>query len=62
MIESVDVVTILGDLGARATTFYKHTVEGFGVASIARAPERDTDDGDWLVHCNSLKRREDCGE
>ena len=60
MVESVDVVTVFGDLGACAATFYEHTVEGFGVPSIAWAPERDTDDGDRLVHCDSLKRRKDC--
>lgn len=57
MVESVDVVTVFGDLGACAATFYEHTVEGFGVASIAWTPERDTDYGDWFVHCDSLKMR-----
>ena len=51
------MVTVLGDLGACAATFYEHTVEGFGVPSIAWAPERDTDYGDWFVHCDSLEKR-----
>jgi len=59
MVESVDVVTVLGDLGACAATFYEHAVEGFGVASIAWTPERDTDDGDRLVHRDGLNRRKD---
>lgn len=59
MIEGVDVVTILGDLGACATTFDEHTVERLGVASITRTSEGHTDDGDWLVHDGKFVMRTD---
>jgi hypothetical protein len=53
MIESVDVVTVFGDLSASAATFYEHAVESLGVPRITWASESDTDNGNWLIHDSS---------
>lgn len=60
MIESVDIVTILGDLSACTTTLDEHAVEGLGIPSIARTPKGNTDDGDWFAHWWLCDKRQDC--